>query len=166
MRGFDVKMKKAVIAIMAFLLCLTPVFGADVNFGDLERVLMSRLDINKKETIDAINVQADRCRTDMAVWGDEQFEDKKWELKKSMMLDRALTFFLVFLGVFLGGTVVRFREHKAIAKMREVERITDKNRNKEVLDKFEKASTTAKWNGVEVVAVKKEYFDLLKEGNA
>lgn len=159
-------MKKAVIAIMMFLMCMPTVLAVDASVGGLEKVLLSRLELNKQETINAINAQADRCRTDMAKWGDEQFEEKKWELKLSMMLDRALTFFLVFLAVFLGGTLVRFREHKAMIKLKEAERIADKDRNKAVLEKLDKASTKATWNGVEVVAVRKEYFELLKEGKA
>lgn len=154
---------KKLIVILLFLLMATSVVGAEVNLGMLEKILSNKMDDNHAQATKNINEQADRCRADMGVWADGFLDEKESDYRNILWYDRVITFFLIFFAVFMAGSFKGWREHRYRVKERQIDLAKNKMAKKDLLASLVKSSTSAKWNGVDVVAVRKEFVDKLIE---
>ena len=157
------KTKNLIITVMLFLMLAPQALAIDVGLVSLENSISAKLEANQVKTTASITSQADRCRVEMAEWTTIYLDERQDSLKKTLWFDRIITFFLIFFAVFLAGSFRGWREHARRVKERQIEMANNQAVKKQIIASFEKASTTAKWNGTEVVAVRKEFMDKLKK---
>lgn len=156
-------MKKLIITLMLFLMLVPSALAIEAGIVGLERLLSTKLDENHDSTIKAIRAESAGCKAGMADWGNSFMDGKEDDYRKILWYDRVITFFLIFFAVFLAGSFKGWREHNHRVKERQVEMAQNKSVKKQVIEQFLKASTSAEWKGIKVVAVRQEFMDKLKE---
>lgn len=129
-------MRKGIIAVVILLVLASAAIAEEVNIGELEKVIMTKLEKNKNEINEQIDAKAQNCRENMRGWSENYIEEKTGDIKNYMWKDRVLTAALVFLAIFVAGMARSLMEHRLRLKLVEAERLTGNKPDFSIIKKY------------------------------
>lgn len=118
-------MKKAIIlTIIILALLATPILASTLQ--DVEQVVVAKLEVHQEETKKTVEETYTHCRDDMHAYTEQLAEDYYDDLKGVLWKDRAITFILVFMALFLSKAFFRLWDFKNAQKIKALEELGQK----------------------------------------